>query len=187
MRQRSSNSSCRSPSRCSSCRTARALPSCAARDTRRPSTRSAPPAGCGRSFAGLVGTVSTCLTGPTNAILSTGRDTRTHYAAGILVGLLALVIRALLAASSRSCCWRRHRPSSRRWPASPCCACCKGRSPLPSRGPSASARWSPFLVTVSGIAIAGIGAPFWGLVFGALVSRLLERGGFRSFHGPEKK
>jgi benzoate membrane transport protein len=42
-------------------------------------------------FAGLVGTVSTCLTGPTNAILSTGRDKRTHYAAGILVGLLALV------------------------------------------------------------------------------------------------
>ena len=35
-----------------------------------------------------------------------------------------------------------------------------------------------FLVTVSGIAIAGIGAPFWGLVFGALVSRLLERADF---------
>jgi benzoate membrane transport protein len=35
-----------------------------------------------------------------------------------------------------------------------------------------------FLVTVSGIAIAGIGAPFWGLVFGALVSRILEHGDF---------
>src|SRR5690606_30008635 len=41
--------------------------------------------------AGLVGAVSTCLTGPTNAILSTGRDKHTHYAAGILVGLLAMV------------------------------------------------------------------------------------------------
>jgi len=35
-----------------------------------------------------------------------------------------------------------------------------------------------FLVTVSGMAIAGIGAPFWGLVFGTLVSRVLEHGDF---------
>jgi benzoate membrane transport protein len=37
-----------------------------------------------------------------------------------------------------------------------------------------------FLVTVSGISIANIGAPFWGLVFGFAVSWLLEREDFRS-------
>ena len=32
-----------------------------------------------------------------------------------------------------------------------------------------------FLVTVSDVAIIGIGAPFWGLVLGIAVSALLER------------
>ena len=31
-----------------------------------------------------------------------------------------------------------------------------------------------FLVTVSGISVLNIGAPFWGLVFGYAASRLLE-------------
>jgi benzoate membrane transport protein len=34
-----------------------------------------------------------------------------------------------------------------------------------------------FLVTVADVAIVGIGAPFWGLVLGAGVAALLERGG----------
>jgi benzoate membrane transport protein len=33
-----------------------------------------------------------------------------------------------------------------------------------------------FLVTVADVAIVGIGAPFWGLVLGAGVAALLERG-----------
>jgi benzoate membrane transport protein len=35
-----------------------------------------------------------------------------------------------------------------------------------------------FLVTVADVPILNVGAPFWGLVFGYLVSRLLERGDF---------
>jgi benzoate membrane transport protein len=33
-------------------------------------------------------------------------------------------------------------------------------------------------VTVADVPILNVGAPFWGLVFGYLVSRLLERGDF---------
>ena len=33
-------------------------------------------------------------------------------------------------------------------------------------------------VLMSGISIAGIGAPFWGLVFGVVVSRIMERADF---------
>jgi benzoate membrane transport protein len=37
-----------------------------------------------------------------------------------------------------------------------------------------------FLVTVAGLPIANIGAPFWGLVFGVAASLLLERQDFRA-------
>ena len=36
-----------------------------------------------------------------------------------------------------------------------------------------------FVVTVAGVPLAGIGAPFWGLVFGFAASALLERADFR--------
>jgi benzoate membrane transport protein len=37
-----------------------------------------------------------------------------------------------------------------------------------------------FLVTVANQPIAGIGAPFWGLVFGFAAAWLLERGDFKA-------
>jgi len=37
-----------------------------------------------------------------------------------------------------------------------------------------------FLVTVAGIPIFNIGAPFWALIAGAAVSLLLERGDWRA-------
>ncbi|MEZ5740987.1 MAG: benzoate/H(+) symporter BenE family transporter [Burkholderiaceae bacterium] len=42
-------------------------------------------------LAALVGTVSTCLTGPTNALISSSGRRESHYAAGIVVGVLAVV------------------------------------------------------------------------------------------------
>ena len=37
-----------------------------------------------------------------------------------------------------------------------------------------------FIVTVAGLPIASIGAPFWGLVFGFAISALLERDDFKA-------
>ncbi len=128
-------------------------------------------------FAGLVGTVSTCLTGPTNAILSTGRDKRTHYAGGILVGLLALVFglfsplftKLMLATPQAFIATLAGLAMLR---------VLQGAFATAFQGAFGVGALVAFLVTVSGTTIAGIGAPFWGLVFGALVSRSLERADF---------
>jgi len=135
--------------------------------------------------AGLVGAVSTCLTGPTNAILSTGREKRTHYAAGILVGLLAMAFglfspfftKLLLATPPAFIATLAGLAMLRVLQAAFATA---------FQGAFGIGALVAFLVTVSGIAIAGIGAPFWGLVFGALVSRLLERADFAP-SPPERK
>ncbi len=128
-------------------------------------------------LTGLVGTVSTCLTGPTNAILSTGREKHTHYAGGILLGLIAIVFglfsplftKLLLATPKAFIATLAGLAMLRVLQAAFATA---------FQGAFGIGALVAFLVTVSGIAIAGIGAPFWGLVFGALVSRILEHGDF---------
>ena len=47
--------------------------------------------GIGSVIAASVGTVSTCLTGPVNAIIASSGDRDKHYAAGVMVALLALL------------------------------------------------------------------------------------------------
>ncbi len=128
-------------------------------------------------LTGLVGTVSTCLTGPTNAILSTGREKHTHYAGGILLGLIAIAFglfsplftKLLLATPKAFIATLAGLAMLRVLQAAFATA---------FQGAFGIGALVAFLVTVSSIAIAGIGAPFWGLVFGALVSRILEHGDF---------
>jgi benzoate membrane transport protein len=120
-----------------------------------------------------VGSVSTCLTGPTNAIVIASGPRETHYIGAMTVGVLAIIFgllspavtRILLAtpgafivvlgglamlrvlqAAFQSAFRERH-----------------------SLGALVS-----FVVTVSGIQLASVGAPFWGLVAGTIVSRFLE-------------
>ena len=128
-------------------------------------------------LVGLVGTVSTCLTGPTNAILATGRDKRTHYTAGILVGAFALVFgllsplftKLLLATPPAFIATLAGLAMLR---------VLQSAFAIAFRGSFGIGALVAFLVTVSGISIAGIGAPFWGLVFGVVVSRIMERGDY---------
>ncbi|MBT4168611.1 MAG: benzoate transporter, partial [Rhodospirillaceae bacterium] len=47
-------------------------------------------------------------------------------------------------------------------------------------GPHALGALVSFLVTLSGVAILNVGAPFWGLVFGYAVTMLLRRRGLAS-------
>lgn len=125
-------------------------------------------------IVGLVGTVSTCLTGPTNAILATGRDKRTHYTAGILVGAFALVFgllspfftKLLLATPPAFIATLAGLAMLR---------VLQSAFAIAFKGAFGIGALVAFLVTVSGISIAGIGAPFWGLVFGVAVSRIMER------------
>mgnify|MGYP003671287688 CR=1 FL=1 len=121
-----------------------------------------------------VGTVSTCLTGPTNALISSSGPRHAHYAAGIVVGLLAVSFGLFAPAFTRfllAC------PPA-------FIATLAGLAMLRVLQASFTQSFGgkfqlgaliSFLTTVSGITILSVGAPFWGLVFGGLMSWLLER------------
>jgi benzoate membrane transport protein len=125
----------------------------------------------------FVGTVSTCLTGPVNAIISSSGDKERHYAAGVLVGALAVVFgllspfftRLLLATPTTFI------------------AVLGGLAMLrvlqTAFGAAFSGKFAlgalvTFLVTVADVPILNIGAAFWGLVIGFGLSWLLEKGDF---------
>jgi benzoate membrane transport protein len=133
--------------------------------------------GAGSMLAALVGTVSTCLTGPVNAIISASGERHRHYTAGIAVGVLALafglfapVFTRLLLATPPAFI-----------------AALAGLAMLrvlqTAFNVSFRERFTlgalvTFLVTVADVPIFHIGAPFWGLVIGYALSRLLERKDF---------
>ncbi|HRD75045.1 MAG TPA: benzoate/H(+) symporter BenE family transporter, partial [Hyphomicrobiaceae bacterium] len=127
--------------------------------------------------AGLVGTVSTCLTGPTNAIITSSGARESHFAAAVMVGAIALgvgifspiVTRVLIGAPPGFL------------------ATLAGLAMLRVLQTAFVAAFSgrfqlgglvTFLVTVAGIPVLNIGAAFWGLLLGLVTSWLLERSDF---------
>lgn len=136
-------------------------------------------AACGAMsiLTGLVGAVSTCLTGPTNALISSSGERERHYAAGVVVGLLALAFGLLAPLFTRLML------------ATPPAfiATLAGLAMLrvlqAAFVTAFKARFSlgalvAFVVTVAGVPILNIGSAFWGLVFGFVASALLERADF---------
>ena len=135
--------------------------------------------GAGSIVTAFVGTVSTCLTGPVNAIISASGDGRRHYTAGILVGILALgfglaspVFVGLMLATPKAFIAALAGLAMLRVLQTAFTISFKERFTLGAL--------VTFLVTVADVAILSIGAPFWGLVFGFAASWLLERGDFRA-------
>jgi len=133
--------------------------------------------GAGSMLTAFVGSVSTCLTGPVNAIISSSGETHRHYTAGVAVGLLALAfgllsplfVRLLLSTPPAFI------------------AALGGLAMLrvlqtafgtAFGGKFALGALVTFLVTVADLAIFNIGAAFWGLALGFAVSWLLERKDF---------
>jgi benzoate membrane transport protein len=128
-------------------------------------------------LAAAVGAVSTCLTGPTNALLSASGERTRQYTAGITCGLLAMVFGlfaplftgAMLATP-------------------PAFVATLGGLALlrvlqASFVTAFSARFTlgalvTFIVTVADLSALNVGAPFWGLLAGLAVSWLLERPDF---------
>ncbi len=133
--------------------------------------------GVGSVLAALVGTVSTCLTGPVNALISASGERPRHYTAGLAVGLLALAFGLFSPVFTRLML------------ATPPAfvAALAGLAMLrvlqTAFGVAFRERFTlgalvTFLVTVADVPIFSVGAPFWGLVIGYAVSRLLERKDF---------
>jgi benzoate membrane transport protein len=135
--------------------------------------------GAGSIIAGFVGTSSTCLTGPVSAIISSSGERQRHYTAALMVGLLALAFG--LASPMFTRLMLATPPAF--------IAALAGLAMLRVLQTafivSFRERFSfgalvAFLITVADVAIFRIGAPFWGLVFGYVLSRLLEREDWRS-------
>lgn len=125
--------------------------------------------------AAAVGAISTCLTGPTNALLTASGERRRHYVAALVCGSIAIVVgllapgfvRLLLAmpvafvAALGGLAMLRALEGSFRTAFS---------------GTRVMAPLVTFLVTVAEVTFLNIGAAFWGLVAGVAVHALLERG-----------
>jgi benzoate membrane transport protein len=134
--------------------------------------------GAGSMLTAFVGSVSTCLTGPVNAIISSSGERHRHYSAGVVVGVLALAfgllsplfVRLLLSTPPAFI------------------AALGGLAMLRVLQTAFSVSFGgkftlgalvTFLVTVADVTLYNIGAAFWGLVFGFGISWLLERGDFK--------
>ena len=129
--------------------------------------------GCGASsiVSAFVGAVSTCLTGPVNAIISAGGERRTQYTAGIVVGLLAPLMTRLMLSTPPAFIATLAGLAMLKVLQSAFTISFQGRFTLGAL--------VTFLVTVAGIPIFNIGAPFWALIAGTAVSLLLERADWR--------
>jgi benzoate membrane transport protein len=122
----------------------------------------------------FLGTVSSCLTGPTNAIVSSGADRSRHYVGAWLVGLLALgfglfasAFSALMLAAPKAFIAALAGLAMIRTLQAAFTTAFGGGFPLSAL--------VAFLITVADQPIFNIGAPFWGLIAGWGVARLLEQ------------
>ena len=138
--------------------------------------------GAGSMLAALVGTVSTCLTGPVNALISASGERHRHYTAGIAVDIFALAFglfapvftRLMLAAPPAFVATLAGLAMLR---------VLQTAFTVSFRERFTLGALVTFLVTVADVPIFNVGAPFWGLVIGYAVSRLLERNDFRAAAG----
>ena len=133
--------------------------------------------GVGSACNAIFGAVSTCVTGPANAVLVSAGEPSRQYTAGVLFGLMTIVFGVLAFAAT--------------WlllslPAE-FIAVLSGLALLPVllrafvtafSGRFQMSALVTLLVTVSEISIWNIGAPFWGLVAGLAVAALIEREDF---------
>ncbi|WP_429598301.1 benzoate/H(+) symporter BenE family transporter [Variovorax sp. PvP013] len=135
--------------------------------------------GIGSLLGAVVGAVSTCLAGPTNAIVASGGERSRHYAAAMFTGLLAMGFGLFAPAFTRL---MLHLPATY-------VAALAGLAMLRVLEAAFKASFTgrftlgalvALLVTVADLPVLGIGAAFWGLVAGLAVSGCLERDDFRA-------
>jgi benzoate membrane transport protein len=129
-----------------------------------------------------LGSVSTCLTGPTNAILTSSGERARHYTAGIFTGVLAVAFGLMAPAFTRL---MLNAPKA-------FIMALAGLAMLrvlqASFVTSFKDRFTlgalvAFLVTVADLGLWNIGAAFWGLLAGFAISWLLERRDFSAAPG----
>ena len=133
--------------------------------------------GIGAALSAAVGAVSTCLTGPTNALLTSSGERNHHYIGalcfgtfGVLFGLMAPTFTGLMLAAPAEFIMVLGGLAMLR--------VLQGAFLASFGGKFSLGALISLLVTVADISLLNIGAAFWGLVAGFAVSWLMEKGDF---------
>lgn len=135
--------------------------------------------GVGAAISAVFGAVSTCLTGPTNGLLTSSGEKTRHYTGTLMFGVLALLF-GLMAPTFTG--WMLAAPKE-------FIMVLGGLAMLRvlqgafvasfGAGKFSLGALVSLLVTVADIGLFNIGAAFWGLVAGFAVSWWMERGDFQ--------
>lgn len=133
--------------------------------------------GVGAALSAAVGAVSTCLTGPSNALLTSSGERERHYtgaltfgAFGVLFGLMAPTFTNLMLAAPKAYIMALGGLAMLR--------VLQGAFVGSFNGKFSLGALVSLLVTVTDMGLFNIGAAFWGLVAGFAVSWLLEKRDF---------
>ena len=130
--------------------------------------------GIGGVFSAAVGGVGTCLTGPTNGIVTSSGERHRHYAAALSTGGLAIVF-GLFSPTFTRLMLSTPKEFIMMLGGLAMLRVLQGAFVSSFKGPYAFGALASLLVTIADIPLFGIGAAFWGLVAGAIISRILER------------
>ena len=130
--------------------------------------------GLGSVIFAFLGSVPMCVTGPSNGILNTSGDLSRRWAAAVLFGLLMFLF-GLFAPVTTGLGLALPAAYIGLLGGLAMLPVLQGAFTTAFQGRHSLAALVAFLVTVADQALFNVGAAFWGLVFGYLASRLLER------------
>jgi len=133
--------------------------------------------GIGSLLAATVGAVSSCLTGPTNALITHSGERHRHYTAAMVTGGLAVAF-GLLAPAFTGLMLATPKAYIMTLGGLAMLRVLQGSFIASFRERFSLGALVSFLVTVADLAVLNIGAAFWGLIAGFAVSWLLERQDF---------
>ena len=123
----------------------------------------------------FVGTVSTCLTGPVNGILASSGQREYQYLGGVLLGLFAICF-GLAAPAVTALVTAAPAGFIATLGGLALLNVLQGAFSASFSGKFAKSALIAFMVAFSGVEIANIGAPFWGIVAGMIAAWTIERG-----------
>jgi benzoate membrane transport protein len=126
----------------------------------------------------FVGSVSTCLTGPVNALISASGEHHRQYTAGVFVGVLGLLF-GLFSAGFTHLMLAAPTAFIAALAGLAMLRVLQNSMATAFGGRCALGALVTFLVTLANVPILSLGAPFWGLVLGCGISWLLERDDYR--------
>ena len=133
--------------------------------------------GVGSLLAAAVGSVSTCLTGPTNAIIVSSGEHSRQFTAAIFTGLLAVAF-GLVAPAFTRLLLAAPKPFIMALAGLALLRVLQAAFMTSFKDRFTLGALTSFLVTVADLSLLNIGAAFWGLVAGFCVSWLMERRDF---------